>query len=840
MSRSSPSSRSGGARTKSPASATPLATQNLQQHLQQRISASSPSGGMEAASSGGAARATTAAGEFAEERKDGEDSPLLLSSSEDGSGGGLNVMRMALRHRQQFGLLDDDDGDDDITMIGDDIDVSVEEETPSRRSKGTRKPTKRTTTPHEVGTRPASSSRRTGAVSARADLDADDPESLMSVVHALRRERSITARKHQEEVSRLQKAIAVIEKKAMREVKEISQRQKLIESTAGGRGAAAEQAREALRDLPISEARYGELKAMKATQRSYVDFVRMRVHEEVAASKKELEALRVDAANATEESTRHRADASRLRRELDAAAREVAELRLERERSAEAATARETTISGELDAAKKAAALLRDKAGRSDELRASLNDAETRFRDVSASLTSARHDAERMRRRVEEMEEERKTAQHAAELLTMDKSYLQREVDALGDRCSRSEKETDELRQKVTELKRQRQELHDRILNDHNSSTASAESRIQAEVSRIQSAAKEDIERIRVENLAAHEREVAALKDMRDAGAGEVKRLQSELRESRRSYEDLLLRFREAQKDADVHQAELLTDVKMKAFELERLRVLADESVSGARQGEHEREMLRDKVKVLAESYQKLDAEMSRQVHELEAKCSTQESQLRHYEMLEREIDEAVLASSSSSTPSTSLAAADGGTRLGLLEGIGASLPISVRRRVQQSIALSRRCKELEIKLEKAESERDALRREAQKAKIDAERLERRLESVQQPYTLIIKSIRETEEKAEAAQKRCTELETALAHADEEKARMREDMEELVNDRSAMLLLQEEMNAEFAAAAATAAAEAVAASASITSARDTLGTVVKPKAPRHVVVAPVS
>ena len=60
---------------KSPTSATPLATQNLQQHLQQRVGASSSAGGMEAATSSGAAvTAVTGAvaGEFAEERKDGD------------------------------------------------------------------------------------------------------------------------------------------------------------------------------------------------------------------------------------------------------------------------------------------------------------------------------------------------------------------------------------------------------------------------------------------------------------------------------------------------------------------------------------------------------------------------------------------------------------------------------------------------------------------------------------------------------------------------------------------------------------------------------------------------
>ena len=96
------------------------------------------------------------------------------------------------------------------------------------------------------------------------------------------------------------------------------------------------------------------------------------------------------------------------------------------------------------------------------------------------------------------------------------------------------------------------------------------------------------------------------------------------------------------------------------------------------------------------------------------------------------------------------------------------------------------------------------------------------MESVEQPYAMIARSMKDMEDRLEASSQRCEELQAQLAEADEQKQRMREDMEELVNDRNAMVMLHEEMNAEFAAAAATAAAEAVAAASNIANTRDAL------------------
>lgn len=770
-------------------------------------------------------------------------SPLLLSSSDDdddnhgmgapsrradgmldaegATAASMDVMKIALRHKQQFGLLDDDDDDDDGMV---DVDAGGASSSPLRsRSAASPRP--------RSAVRGAAVVHR-DAVALNAD-NAGSPEGLMSVVHALRRERSITSRKHQEEVSRLQRTIATMERRALKEVKELAERQSAIEkgNMLGSMGA-AEQTREALRNLEISGARYAELKTMKPSQRSYVDTVRMRVHEEVFKAKEELETLRIESANASDEAVKWRGEANRARREHEAAAGEVTELRADRERETKAAASREAKLRDELAVATREVKSLGEKASRSDELRSALNDAEARFREASGALTKSRQESEKLRRRVDELEGSRAASSHTEELLKMDKVYLQKEVEGLTDRCVRAETESDGLRSKIFDLKKQRQDLYDRIVNEQTDSKASQEARMQGEISRLQAAAREDIERIRVENLAAHEREVSALKEMRDTGAMEAKRLQSELRESRRSFEELLLRHRESQKDADVRQAELLADLKMKSFELERMRVLSEESTSTLRQSDHEREMLREKVRVLSESYQRLDADLAKQMHELEAKCSTQESQLRHYEMLEREIDEAVLATGNVVVaPGTAAggcvdgkegANEVGGARQSILEGIGASLPVSVRRRVQQSIALSRRCKELEDSLARVEAERSKLMKESSSHKVEAERLRRRMESVEQPYAMIARSMKDMEDRLEASSQRCEELQAQLAEADEQKQRMREDMEELVNDRNAMVMLHEEMNAEFAAAAATAAAEAVAAASNIANTRDAL------------------
>jgi hypothetical protein len=94
----------------------------------------------------------------------------------------------------------------------------------------------------------------------------------------------------------------------------------------------------------------------------------------------------------------------------------------------------------------------------------------------------------------------------------------------------------------VRELKRSRQELYDKLLATREDTAATHEQRLQAEIARIEARARVDLEQIRREVEEARDREVRALRDMRDTAALEAKRAQAKVREGAAVYEELLLR----------------------------------------------------------------------------------------------------------------------------------------------------------------------------------------------------------------------------------------------------------------------------------------------------------
>lgn len=101
----------------------------------------------------------------------------------------------------------------------------------------------------------------------------------------------------------------------------------------------------------------------------------------------------------------------------------------------------------------------------------------------------------------------------------------------------------DQRQEKVRELKRARQDLYDKLLATREDTAAAHEQRLQAEIARIEARARGDLEQIRREAEEVREREVRALRDMRDAAALEAERAQAKVREGTAVYDELLLRW---------------------------------------------------------------------------------------------------------------------------------------------------------------------------------------------------------------------------------------------------------------------------------------------------------
>ena len=249
-----------------------------------------------------------------------------------------------------------------------------------------------------------------------------------------------------------------------------------------------------------------------------------------------------------------------------------------------------------------------------------------------------------------------------------------------------------------------RDELLEKLATGQAELTDKHEQRLVSEIERLQTKAGEDLSRLREEHTSARDREIRALRDLRDAAVADAHVARRDLVDLRKGYDDLLTSHRQSQKNADVSHAELSGQLRMKSMELERVSMLHGEASSVAKVLRIECETLTKKCRLLESQYLQLESNAARTRTESDMSIAEMAARLSHYEGLERELDEAVLrqAAGKENVGSGSIGGAGSDPRGSVnssidgLNALSGAVPASLRRRLQQSVALGRRVNELE------------------------------------------------------------------------------------------------------------------------------------------------
>ncbi|KAG0576691.1 hypothetical protein KC19_5G100200 [Ceratodon purpureus] len=238
---------------------------------------------------------------------------------------------------------------------------------------------------------------------------------------------------------------------------------------------------------------------------------------------------------------------------------------------------------------------------------------------MAATLQVAIQEKESLRDAIKEKD-------HTLDLLSMDKIYLSKEVHCQAEQVKKLETELERQHEKLREVKRARTELYNKVLADNKDSQTANEQRLQAEISRIQERTNQDIEKIRKEANAVADEKVRTFREMRDEAMATADMCRSELRDSKAAYDELLLKFRELQRVADCKEAETRNNLKLSNFELDRLKVVLEETKNALDQTRLENEALVAKVKILKE---KVNEEKNRPIEELKNELEKTVSELK-------------------------------------------------------------------------------------------------------------------------------------------------------------------------------------------------------------------
>ena len=275
-----------------------------------------------------------------------------------------------------------------------------------------------------------------------------------------------------------------------------------------------------------------------------------------------------------------------------------------------------------------------------------------------------------------------------------------------------------------------------------------------------------------------------------------------ELSDLRKGYDDLLASHRLAMKNADVHAAETSGQLRMKSMELERVTMLHGEATSVAKVLRIECDTLTKKVRLLESQYLALESSANRARTESDMTVAEMAARLSHYEGLERELDEAVMRQAAGKEnvggADVSVSASGGGADgLDGLTALSGAVPASLRRRLQQSVALGRRVNELERMLVATEASRDAAVAKVDELEGELRRAKSRAIDASQPYNYLVDRIADVERDADASARREREmgekLEAARAAARvarEEATALRKDLKAALDERSELAAIK--------------------------------------------------
>ena len=601
--------------------------------------------------------------------------------------------------------------------------------------------------------------------------------------------------KTNEELAKKDREFGVERAKMLEAVTLLKQKQTELERLAPPLREAVFGAKEQLRQVTCSQERLTELQRKSPNELSLSDFAILRVHQETNSLRSELDIIRVERDGLLDKASIFEQDNQRLSREAKRANEHVQRSTAEIDGERQALESRCSRLARELEDAMVKVEVLSAKGAMYDEVASTVDRLGKRAAEAEKDLAVAKGAEASAVRERDAAQSQLASRHHQVELLTQDKAYLSREVEDARDRERKHEEEEDRLREKVRVLRLARDDLREKVLNGHAEMRSVHEARLTEEVRRLQTKANEDLERLREEHSSHRDREIRALRDLRDAAIADASACRSELSELRAGYDDALSTLRSTQKTADVSHAEVTGLLRMKSMELERVTLLHGESQSVAKVLRLECEMLTKKVRLLESQYLNLEGVASRRKAEQDQRGAEMSARLEHYENLERELDDAVMHIASPHKHDVNASSDSVASALGAL---GSSVPASLRRRLAQNVALGKRCNELERQVRLASDASDSKQKEIEALELRVKRAESKVNDSNQPYNYLVERISATEVEADESKRRekaavgeLDKAKNAARKAREEANALRADLQRALDERSELATIKQ-------------------------------------------------
>jgi progesterone-induced-blocking factor 1 len=253
------------------------------------------------------------------------------------------------------------------------------------------------------------------------------------------------------------------------------------------------------------------------------------------------------------------------------------------------------------------------------------------------------------------------------------------------------------------------------------------EKRLNEELISIKDKHNKEIESVKNNLSEIYEKERRMLKEGKEDLQIKNDSITTQLREKQTQYEELLREGKGWQTKIENDQSELRINYRIKVEESERVRLELEELRDDNKIVKNENEMLKDKIALLRSEFFKAESKASQDSADLKAGLAVAKEQLKNYECIENEVDEAILQMGSSPGDSDNI----------YLNTIQYA-PTSTKRRVQQSLSLAKQLQTKQDEIHKLRSQIQGHNSESDSTKQELAMVKSLLDQTKQPSAYLI------------------------------------------------------------------------------------------------------
>lgn len=490
-----------------------------------------------------------------------------------------------------------------------------------------------------------------------------------------------------------------------------------------------------LRDLTISEEYSIELKRTPEADRSFRDWLLVRIYDIVEKYKSSYDREHHEKETFKEELTHLQDKLARTERELShrtsTAKSQIEDL--ERHRG-------EMGLENQ-KAHKKVEELMnmvrenRDKVVRFDELTADLKKTQSEKLRLENQVEGQTRQIDMLAREKEENLSLLDSKSREMDLLLSDKGYLSKQNSQLLDKVQRLEDRNDRLELEIVEAKNAAQNYLSKLLDMRSDKTVSFEEKLTKELNEIRERHSREMEEMRRQLIEVHEKKVEYMREARETAEFRLQKSEETLKETKKMLEDLQIEHRLTGSKADEELSRLRSELRIKSEQLQLLQNSYEQSLQSLRHSKAENEMLKEKVDLLRQEYYKAEHKCTTENADVKAQYAVAQAQLQQYAMIEQELDYAIEN-----------------------QGIEVAAPTTSKRRVQQSLALAKKLTEKQKEAESLKSEVLHLTSELQRLEEENALNKSLLSQSSQPYSYLVKQLESREREFNEAKKQLQSL----------------------------------------------------------------------------------